>query len=264
MLAPPISIAPLIVAKQVGGVGVGVGGGGAVEPWRWRRRGAKQGKWPGEGRVAVSEELYNASRPRCQRARSCQICGNVSTNASGLRLVLYVSLHGTVLGLEAVLANGTLLDMLRTLRKENTGYDLKHLFIGTPKLLLEAKRRLGEILSVFEILDSHAPDMVRTRSKYVLSLPIENMNDLVEEMRKRLGNLPVPQMFGYGWIVVMNHKYSSHTTSNFSVPQSELCVRADDLADLEWLSHFVDDSFFAYSLSYPVPKSIKNPSVNCP
>ncbi|KAM7516666.1 hypothetical protein LguiA_006249 [Lonicera macranthoides] len=188
----------------------------------------------------------------CQRARSCQICGNVSTNAGGLRLVLYVSLHGTVLGLEAVLANGTLLDMLRTLRKENTGYDLKHLFIGTPvtanftvslvyqKLLLEAKRRLGEILSVFEILDSHAPDMVRTRSKYVLSLPIENMNDLVEEMRKRLGNLPVLQMFGYGWIV------------------------ADDLADLEWLSHFVDDSFFAYSLSYPVPKSIKNPSVNCP
>lgn len=38
----------------------------------------------------------------------------------------YISL----LGLEAVLANGSVLDMLGTLRKDNTGYDLKHLFIG--------------------------------------------------------------------------------------------------------------------------------------
>lgn len=62
---------------------------------------------------------------------SCQIGGNVSTNAGGLRLVRYGSLHGNVLGVEAVLANGTVLDMLKTLRKDNTGYDLKHLFIGS-------------------------------------------------------------------------------------------------------------------------------------
>eukprot|EP00258_Populus_trichocarpa_P045669 XP_024461688.1 D-2-hydroxyglutarate dehydrogenase, mitochondrial isoform X2 [Populus trichocarpa] len=62
---------------------------------------------------------------------SCQIGGNVSTNAGGLRFVRYGSLHGNVLGLEAVLANGDVLDMLGTLRKDNTGYDLKHLFIGS-------------------------------------------------------------------------------------------------------------------------------------
>lgn len=62
---------------------------------------------------------------------SCQIGGNVSTNAGGLRLVRYGSLHGNVLGLEVVLANGTVMDMLGTLRKDNTGYDLKHLFIGS-------------------------------------------------------------------------------------------------------------------------------------
>ena len=39
-------------------------------------------------------------------------------------------LHGNVLGLEVVLPNGTILDMLSTLRKDNTGYDLKQLFIG--------------------------------------------------------------------------------------------------------------------------------------
>ncbi|CAN1225796.1 D-2-hydroxyglutarate dehydrogenase, mitochondrial [Linum perenne] len=125
---------------------------------------------------------------------SCQIGGNVATNAGGLRLVRYGSLHGTILGLETVLANGDVLDMLGTLRKDNTGYDLKHLFIGsegslgiitkvsilTPpklssvniaflacedylscqKLLLEAKRNLGEILSAFEFLDSVAMDVV--------------------------------------------------------------------------------------------------------
>lgn len=61
---------------------------------------------------------------------SCQIGGNISTNAGGLRLLRYGSLHGSVLGLEVVLADGTVLDMLSVNRKDNTGYDLKNLFIG--------------------------------------------------------------------------------------------------------------------------------------
>ena len=51
---------------------------------------------------------------------SCQIGGNVSTNAGGLRLLRYGSLHGSVLGLEVVRANGGVLDMLNTCRKDNT------------------------------------------------------------------------------------------------------------------------------------------------
>uniref|UniRef100_A0A0E0LI03 Probable D-2-hydroxyglutarate dehydrogenase, mitochondrial n=1 Tax=Oryza punctata TaxID=4537 RepID=A0A0E0LI03_ORYPU len=120
---------------------------------------------------------------------SCHIGGNISTNAGGLRFIRYGSLHGSVLGLEVVLSDGTVLDMLTTLRKDNTGYDLKHLFIGsegslgivtkvailTPaklpstnvaflscndyiscqKLLLAARRCLGEILSAFEFMDRH-------------------------------------------------------------------------------------------------------------
>ena len=61
---------------------------------------------------------------------SCHIGGNVSTNAGGLRLLRYGSLHGNVLGIEAVLPDGTIVDDLSTLRKNNTGYDLKQLFIG--------------------------------------------------------------------------------------------------------------------------------------
>jgi D-2-hydroxyglutarate dehydrogenase len=61
---------------------------------------------------------------------SCQIGGNVSTNAGGLRVVRYGSMQANVLGLEVVLADGTIIDMLRGLRKDNCGYHLRHLFVG--------------------------------------------------------------------------------------------------------------------------------------
>lgn len=64
---------------------------------------------------------------------SCQIGGNVSTNAGGLRLIRYGSLQANVLGIEVVLAQegGPVLDCLKVaLKKDNTGYHLKHLFIG--------------------------------------------------------------------------------------------------------------------------------------
>ncbi len=52
---------------------------------------------------------------------SCHIGGNVATNAGGLRLLRYGSLHGTVLGLEVVLPDGTIWEGLSKLRKDNTG-----------------------------------------------------------------------------------------------------------------------------------------------
>ncbi|HVZ70649.1 MAG TPA: FAD-binding oxidoreductase [Rhizomicrobium sp.] len=61
---------------------------------------------------------------------SCTIGGNLSTNAGGVDVLRYGAARELVLGLEVVLADGRVLDMLRTLRKDNTGYDLKQLFIG--------------------------------------------------------------------------------------------------------------------------------------
>ncbi|HEX4532841.1 MAG TPA: FAD-binding oxidoreductase, partial [Rhizomicrobium sp.] len=61
---------------------------------------------------------------------SCTIGGNLSTNAGGVDVLRYGNMRELTLGIEVVLADGTVLDMLRTLRKDNTGYDLKQLFIG--------------------------------------------------------------------------------------------------------------------------------------
>jgi len=61
---------------------------------------------------------------------SCQIGGNVSTNAGGTSVLRYGNTRDLVLGLEVVLPDGRIWNGLRTLRKNNTGYDLKHLFIG--------------------------------------------------------------------------------------------------------------------------------------
>ena len=130
---------------------------------------------------------------------SCHIGGNVATNAGGLRLLRYGSLHGNVLGIEAVLPDGTIVDDLSKLRKNNTGYDLKQLFIGAEgtigiitgvsilcpqrskainvaffglesyekvqKAFQEAKVQLSEILSAFELMDSHSQTLVRKVTK---------------------------------------------------------------------------------------------------
>lgn len=125
---------------------------------------------------------------------SCHVGGNVSTNAGGLRLLRYGSLHGSVLGMEAVLPDGTILNDMCTLRKNNTGYDLKQLLIGAEgtlgiitKLVIqcaqrssavnvalfglesyekaqrafkEAKGQLSEILSAFELMDGTSQRLV--------------------------------------------------------------------------------------------------------
>src|SRR5687767_14222124 len=117
---------------------------------------------------------------------SCQIGGNLSTNAGGVNVLRYGSAREQVLGLEVVLPDGRVWNGLRGLRKDNTGYDLKQLFLGaegtlgvitaavlrlfprpsakvtvwgaldTPRaaveLLAALRARLGDRLSAFELV----------------------------------------------------------------------------------------------------------------
>jgi FAD/FMN-containing dehydrogenase len=62
---------------------------------------------------------------------SCMIGGNIATNAGGLQALRFGVMRNLVLGLEVVLPDGTVLNNLNPVLKNNTGYDLKHLFIGS-------------------------------------------------------------------------------------------------------------------------------------
>jgi len=92
---------------------------------------------------------------------SCEIGGNLSTNAGGTAVLRYGNARELVLGLEVVLPSGEIWDGLRGLRKDNTGYDLKQLFIG-------AEGTLGVItaavLKLFPLPKSHATAIVALQS----------------------------------------------------------------------------------------------------
>lgn len=125
---------------------------------------------------------------------SCEIGGNLATNAGGVHVLRYGNMRDLVLGLEVVLPNGRTWNGLRGLRKDNSGYDLKHLFIGAEgtlgiitaavlklfprprvsvacwmaiehvadavKLLSALRGRFGERISAFEIVGASALELV--------------------------------------------------------------------------------------------------------
>lgn len=80
-----------------------------------------------QGAARQQELLFTLSSPS---ENECQIGGNVSTNLGGINVLRYGNTRDLVLGLEVVLPSGDIWHGLRGLRKDNAGYDLKHLFIG--------------------------------------------------------------------------------------------------------------------------------------
>ncbi|CAG2150973.1 putative FAD-linked oxidoreductase [Cupriavidus numazuensis] len=141
---------------------------------------------------------------------SCQIGGNLSTNAGGTAVLRYGNMRDLVLGIEAVLPDGRIYSSLRGLRKDNTGYDLKHLFIGAEgtlgiitgavlklmpqprstavafvavpgpaaavQLLGEAKRLSGQAVTAFELISRPALELVLEYLGNVPS-PLPEMHD---------------------------------------------------------------------------------------
>jgi FAD/FMN-containing dehydrogenase len=125
---------------------------------------------------------------------SCTIGGNLSTNAGGTAVLRYGMMRDLVLGLEVVLPDGRVLDQLRPLRKDNTGYDVKQLFIGAEgtlglitaaclklfprpgaqvtafvalpspqaavELLSEVRTALGDSVTTFELVPASALELV--------------------------------------------------------------------------------------------------------
>jgi D-2-hydroxyglutarate dehydrogenase len=79
---------------------------------------------------AVAEKNNSEFPLETGSQKYCMIGGNLATNCLGIDLIKHNSMHANCVGLKAVLPNGDILDNMTTLRKDNTGYDLKQLFIG--------------------------------------------------------------------------------------------------------------------------------------
>ena len=86
----------------------------------------------------IKNELakYKLEFPLSMGSRgNCQIGGNIATNAGGVNVIKYGSIRQSILGLEAVLSDGTIYSSLKNVRKNNTGLDLKQLLIGSEGIL---------------------------------------------------------------------------------------------------------------------------------
>lgn len=102
---------------------------------------------------------------------SCSIGGNVSTNAGGNQVIRYGMTRALVLGLEAVLADGTVLSSMNKMLKNNAGYDLKQLFIGTE----------GTLGVVTRIVLKLFPQMT---SRCTALLALKGFDDVVTMLRR--------------------------------------------------------------------------------
>jgi len=108
---------------------------------------------------------------------SCQIGGNLSTNAGGVNVLRYGTAREQVLGLEVVLPDGRVWDGLRGLRKDNTGYDLKQLFLG-------AEGTLGVITAA--VLRLYPKPTASATAWIALASPAQAV-ELLATLRGRIG-----------------------------------------------------------------------------
>lgn len=108
---------------------------------------------------------------------SCQIGGNIATNAGGTSVLRYGPMRDLVMGLEVVMPDGQILDGMKHLRKDNTGYALRQLFIGSEGTLGIIT---GAVLKLFPQPTDHATAILGLAS-------IENALDLLARLQTRTG-----------------------------------------------------------------------------
>jgi FAD/FMN-containing dehydrogenase len=175
---------------------------------------------------------------------SCQIGGNIATNAGGNRVIRYGMMREQVLGLEVVLADGSVWNGLRGLRKDNTGYDLKQLFIGAEgtlgivtaavlKLFPQPRTRATGLAAV---ADASAAVALLGRLKQALGdrlTGFEFMSALsVALSRKHIPTLPDP-LPGYPWYALIQVDDSAPGAPIGPIVEEALAAAIEDAVVLD-------------------------------
>jgi FAD/FMN-containing dehydrogenase len=199
---------------------------------------------------------------------SCTIGGNLAANAGGTQVLRYGNARDLTLGVEVVLADGSIWDGLRGLRKDNTGYDLKQLFIGSEgtlgvltaatlklfplprarvasllalpglaaaiRLLQRARARGGPALTAFEVMSRESLDLV----EQVLQL--------------RRPAFPHP----HAWLALI--EWSDHEDESHAMRRSEaLCAEAIEAGEAvdAVISQSLRDSASLWQLRESIPEA---------
>jgi len=145
---------------------------------------------------------------------SCTIGGNLSTNAGGTAVLRYGNARDLVLGIEVVLADGRIWNGLRALRKDNTGYDLKQLFIGSEgtlgivtaavlKLFAAPRTRVTALAAVVDV--SHAVALLRAMKQALGDrlVGFELVSDVALKLSQQHHPGSADPLPGYAWYALL-------------------------------------------------------------
>ncbi|WP_151704267.1 FAD-binding oxidoreductase [Nitrincola alkalilacustris] len=153
--------------------------------------------------VQESAEVAGLHFPLDLGARgSCTIGGNIATNAGGVRVIRFGMMRQQVLGLEAVLADGTIISSMNQMLKNNAGYDLKQLFIGSEGTLGIVTRAVLRL----------QPQLPCEQTALVAVPDFDSMTRLLQQMGQQLaGSLSAFEVMWHNHYDLMGRQSGRHT-----------------------------------------------------
>jgi glycolate oxidase subunit GlcD len=164
---------------------------------------------------------------------SCQIGGNIATNAGGLKLIRFGGMREQVLGLEVVLANGDVLDINYNLLKNNIGYDLKHLFIGSEGTLGIITKATLRLVNPLKNVDLALLQVDK----------FDKIANIIQACNRKSLTLTAFEFFSHRALTLVLSKFSS-LKAPFSAPsQYYLLIERENHGSKEDFEEFLADLF---------------------
>ena len=199
---------------------------------------------------------------------SCTIGGNLATNAGGTQVLRYGNTRDLALGLEAVLADGSICDGLRGLRKDNTGYDLRNLLIGSegtlaiitaatlklfplPRAQVTALAALPSLEAAVELLNC-----ARVAAGAGLTAFEVMSNVCLQRTVRELSRLRMPLPFAQPWFVLLelsDHESEAHARGLLEAVLGA-AIESDAVADAA-IAQSLADSKAMWALREGIPEA---------
>lgn len=220
-------------------------------------------------RVQEAAMAHNRLFPLSLAAQgSCTIGGNLATNAGGTQVLRYGNARDLTLGLEVVLASGQIWEGLRGLRKDNSGYDLKQLFIGsegTLGVITAATLKLfalprARAVSLLALPNFSAAIKVLQRARAAAGPALTAFEVIsgpcVKLVGRILGQQRRPFVQEYPWLVLL--EWSGYEDESLAALQCErLCAAAMQAAEATdaVISHSLSDCESLWRLREAIPEA---------